>query len=335
MNNQTIKYLSLTIFILIHINIHANESIEIHHCDIYTNYILTNISKDSLEILKKKVICEGDTSAYIEIMKYVPYYDYFVYSIIMADIYQYPKAFYKAYRIFDLWLKLYNSKIDTDIKHNLSFWLKFGSDCENESCKTILNDTNNNISENELKKMDSVNNFIFYIQHDTIIKYIKLTLGDWTQSMLYEDFLNCKKNAIKKNEKNCFHTLNMYAHSDNNNGFSINEYFLFRIYEFIINQYYSDVTGGIIWHLNQSAYLCYMPHDISSFFFFTSELGLYLLNLGAANQDEFSYLALAELYAKGIAVPQDIEYARKILKNKFSDQVINRLIKQWLNQLSK
>ena len=112
------------------------------------------------------VISEGDTLAYKALVRQVPYYDYFVFSLYMANEYNYGPAYYNTYRIYDLWLKLYDASIDLESRQRIKFWLNWGEEAGNKACKLILSDVN--LTEQEYKALDSINDFMFFLPQNIV-----------------------------------------------------------------------------------------------------------------------------------------------------------------------
>lgn len=65
---------------------------------------------------------------------------------------------------------------------------------------------------------------------------------------------------------------------------------------------------------------------------YCNKLGIYLLRLGYEAGDKYAIIPLAQLYAQGLYVPQDVEYAEKILTSLMSEYKAQKLIQRWINE---
>jgi len=101
---------------------------------------------DSISILKDKVI-KGDTLAYINLRTiFQSYYDYpqefYLYSIIMANDYHYPPAYFDVHHYL---LGIYEgdfNKMDKESRELSILHLKRGAKLNYEPCKTELKKLN-------------------------------------------------------------------------------------------------------------------------------------------------------------------------------------------------
>ena len=302
-------------------------------------YIEIN-SSESTEILEniRAVACNGDTTAYKNLMLQIPYYDFFVYSVYMASEFNYPPAYYNAYRIYDRWLNLYDTQIDTTSWKNLRFWLQWGVDAGSTACEQVLRD-GMQIAELKYKTLDSLNNFVFVIpRNDYSSDSIRATLaGERRISISKEQFEKYKMQRIRSNDSVSEAILETYAYNNdyglekytinNIDVFPINENFMFRIHNHLKYGDCPHITFSILWHLSNTHMLCYDFNHT-----FCNKLGLYLLHLGYEAGDRYSTLPLAQLYAQGYHVPRDIEYAKKILTSIMSESAANKLVQKWIRE---
>ena len=98
--------------------------------------------QDSICTLRNKVLL-GDTLAYINLKKiFDSYYEYpqefFLYSIIMANDFHYPSAYFDVYQYLT---GIYNgefNKMDKDSKELAILHLRRGAKLNNKSCKKAL-----------------------------------------------------------------------------------------------------------------------------------------------------------------------------------------------------
>jgi TPR repeat protein len=66
---------------------------------------------------------------------------------------------------------------------------------------------------------------------------------------------------------------------------------------------------------------------------YSNKLGIYLLRLGYEAGDNYAIIPFAQLYAQGRYVPQNIEYAEKILTSSMSEYKARKLIQIWINDI--
>ena len=185
-------------------------------------YIELNLIEDT-EILEniRAITCDGDTTAYKNLMLQIPYYDFFVYSVYMASKYDYAPAYYYAFRIYERWLNLYDIQIDTISWKNLRFWLQWGVEAGNTACEKILCDSIQN-DEYTYSVLDSLNSFVFVIPRtDSSSDSIKATIaGGRKISISKEQFEAYKKQRICHNDS-ASEILETYAY---NNDFVLKKY---------------------------------------------------------------------------------------------------------------
>jgi hypothetical protein len=55
--------------------------------------------------------------------------------------------------------------------------------------------------------------------------------------------------------------------------------------------------------------------------------------LGYEAGDKYAIIPFAQLYAQGLYVPQDIEYAEKILTSLISEYKAKKLVQRWINEI--
>lgn len=302
-------------------------------------YVPVNDIKD-IEILKNihAATCDGDTTAYIRLMQQIPYYDFFVYSIYMASKYDYAPAYYNAYRIYNRWLNLYN-QIDTTSRNNLRFWLQWGADAGSTVCEQVLRDSTS-IDDSTYTALDSLNNFVFVVpQTGNSSDSIKATLaGERNISISKEQLEKYKMQRLCCNDSASKSILETYAYNNkyvlekyticNADVFPVNENFLFRVHERLKYGNCEHITFGILWHLSKTYMAC---DDYNSTF--SNKLGLYLLRLGYEAGDKYAVIPLAQLYAQGLYVPQDLEYAKKVLTSSMPKYKAEKLIQIWINEI--
>ena len=270
------------------------------------------------------VISEGDTLAYKALVRQVPYYDYFVFSLYMANEYNYGPAYYNTYRIYDLWLKLYDASIDLESRQRIKFWLNWGEEAGNKACKLILSDVN--LTEQEYKALDSINDFMFFLPQNITIDTISTMLigSNLLISTPKKEFEEHKQKRIHFNQRESRDKLEQHAREDTK-GYSLNENLLFRIHEQIKHEeYHKQITFSILWYL-VDLYLVCERYDC----LFSSKLGIYLLHSGFEANDEYSIIHLATLYAQGCGVPQNKDYAHEILTKKMSQETALKWINKW------
>ena len=303
-------------------------------------YIEIN-SRERIEIIENihAVACNGDTAAYKNLMLQIPYYDYFVYSIYMASEYNYAPAYYNAYRIYDRWLNMYNTQIDTTLWKNLRFWLQWGVDAGSVACEKVLHDSLH-VNEYTYTQLDSLSNFVFIIpRNDNNSDSIKATLpGGKKVSISKEQLEKYKIQRICNNDSSSEALLETYAYNNDyvlekytiNNAdvFPINENFMFRIHKRLKYGDCTNLTIGVLWHLSNTHMLCYnFDHT------FSNKLSIYLLRLGYEAGDKYAIIPFAQLYAQGLYVPQDTEYAEKILTSLISEYKAKKLVQRWINEI--
>lgn len=298
-------------------------------------------SRENTAILEniRAITCDGDTAAYKNLMLQIPYYDFFVYSVYMASKYNYAPAYYNAFRIYDRWLNLYDTQIDTISWKNLRFWLQWGveagsSACEKILCDSILTD------EYTYSALDSLNSFVFVIpQNNDSSDSIRATLpGEKKVSISKEQLEKYKMQRLCNNDS-AIRILETYAYGsdftlkkytmNNTDVFPINENFMFRVYRHLKDGDCSYITFSILWHLSHTYRLCDNTYSST----FENKLGVYLLHLGYEAGDRYCILPLAELYTKGIYVPQDTVRAKKILMTLMKNEKnAEHYIRRWSNE---
>lgn len=288
------------------------------------------ISEDSIKTWTHDIICDGDSIAYFKIMPYIPYYDFFLYSIHLANEYNYTKAYYNAYRILDIWYKLHNCEMDSISWKNIKFWLEWGAKAGCYGCDTIL-DAGFAISEEELKRLDSINSFVFVLP----VKEIKNRVIDGdlvldTLNMDYEQFIRYRKLAVQKGVRDYYIMINHYAASTKFEGFCYREDLLYSISEVIKWQLHNSYERSILWQLDDIYMICDVSNrtKIGTNIHY-SRLGYYVLKKGYEAGDTYAIMPLAELYYKGIQVTQDKEYAKKILLEKWPEKTVLHIMNTW------
>ena len=298
----------------------------------------------------RAVTCDGDTTAYKELMLQIPYYDFFVYSVYMASVYNYAPAYYHVYRLYYKWLNLYDTQIDTTSWRHLRFWLQWGVDVGNSACEKILCDSVH-INDIMYSTLDSLNDFVFVIPQtddscDSIRTYINtvkressyLTTAGKEISISKELFEKYKKLRISNNDSVSKVILEKYAHYNDNteeiytinntDAFPKNENFMFRVHEHLKFGNCTYITISILWYLEDIHRLCY-----DYFHTYGNKLGLYLLHLGYEAGDTYAIYPLAKMYTEGYYVPQDVEYAKTILTSFMSEDKAQRWIQKWIREM--
>lgn len=293
-------------------------------------------------------ICQGDTSAYNALMLQVPYYDYFVYSLYMANEYNYAPAYYNAYRIYHLWLKMYDKTINIEQLEKLTFWLEWGKSAGNEACRILLNERA--VSDLQYALLDSLNNFNFILPfNNTDNDSIYATDFEWTTKWttkgeigytteikiaMHKDQFEQHKDLRLENDSISHSILERYAFRGQTDSFTKNENLLFRIHEQLnYKQHNKQLTWNLLFYLNNHYNMCEdMGNPNTSmlgYCFFCSRLGRYLLQIAYSNGDEYAVWELARIYAQGCGVEQDYSKAYEILRSNVSELAAKNAIAGW------
>lgn len=295
------------------------------------NIVYTDIiSEDSIKIWTNEIICDGDTIAYFKIMPYIPYYDFFQYSIHLANEYNYTKAYYNAYRILDIWYKLHDCEMDSISWNNIKFWLEWGAEAGCCCCDTILN-VGFTISEEVLRHLDSINSFVFVLPvKDIQNRVIDGDLVYDSLNMDYEQFLQYRKLAVQKGINDYYIMISAYAIGTGYEGLCYREYLLYSISSSIKWQLPNSYESGIMWQLDDLYTICgVINRKKKGTNIHYTRLGHYVLEKGYKAEDGYAYMPLAELYYKGIQVIQDKEYAKKILLEKWKEKTVLIMMNNW------
>lgn len=274
----------------------------------------------------KKCLCDGDMTAYEDLISLVPYYDYFAYSIYVANTYDYAPAYYRAYRIYQLWNELYHDNIDETSWKNLKIWLEWGRDAGSKACEILLRDSTH-VTKDVFASMDSINHFTFTFPIEPCDGYIHAQpLGyDSSITISCEEFEKIKQKRISEDSEESNAILELYAHGFADR-YTVSENFLFRIRDHIKCNRNENITLSVVWEFSN---ICNVCKQIDLDELYSSKLGLHLLHVGLKAGDKFSFFPLAKLYAQGNYVPLDRDFAYQLLLKMMRPE----LAEKWLQRL--
>lgn len=319
-----------TIIIFIHFCIGAFSLSTINDKSLHQIQFLFDTDEDDISKKIFAVICEGDSDSYNSLMYQIPYYDYFLCSIHMANEYNYPPAFYRAFRGYCLWNNLYNNTINQSSWDNMKFWLNWGKESGDLCCDILLHDSVS-LTTNLFLTLDSINNFFFNNPTPKIISdsifVISLNKDD-TLVLLRDELEQYKRQYILRHDSTSIAMLE-YIASNFSHDYSFNENFLFRVSCHINHNEFHTIVFSTLWHLRALYQICdsngYDKID-------GTKLGQYLLLKGYQCGDSYAIIPLAKMYCQGIFVPQDIEYAYKLLLIKMNEHNAKKWINRWLQK---
>lgn len=336
MNNK-IYIIVIALAVLCRVHLFANPTDSLLKNAITMENIVyeSKIAQDSITTWTHDIICNGDTIAYSKIIHHVPYYDFLHYSIHLANEYNYAKAYYNAYRILDIWYHLHDCEMDSTSWADIRFWLGWGAEAGNTSCSKILNE-GYNISEQIMKKLDSINSFVFVLPIKNIKnnKIYATALDSNPISMSYTQFIQYRKLAVQQGILDYYIVINDYAMGKSQE-FCYREELLYEISRIIKWKQHHEYDTSILWRLDEVYMMCgkINRRRIGTNIHY-SRLGYYVLEKGYQDGDSYAIMPLAELYYKGIQTPQNKSHAQQLLSEKFSPKTAANLMRRWDKEMT-